>query len=140
MLIGFEDAFTSVQAEYISLCLELAQNNVDIVYAYIYQDSDMEMFNAFFRKDGKLHTADDFGSDEMVDRFLDIGVDDITKLVEVCDRYEHKCPNQIKMTYDVKTKHFDAQYVYADSEDDVDPNEVFFAWLEDEKNRPAGTK
>lgn len=139
MITGFEDAFTKAQAEYISLCVEFAQIakiDVDVVYGFIYQVPGMKTFNAFFREGEKIKSIDDIGSEESIDRFFDLGYEDVTKLIEVCDRYEHKCPSQIKMIYNTKTKAFDAEYTYDDSiSDDVDPDEIFFGWMDTEKGR-----
>ena len=70
MIIGFEDAFTEIQSDYISLCLEYVGNDADEVFAYIYQTSGMRMFNAFFRKDGKVFSAGQLGSEEASDEFF----------------------------------------------------------------------
>ena len=139
MITGFEDAFTNAQADYISLCLELAQMgqiDADVVYGFIYQEPGMITFNVFFRAGEKIKSLATVGSDELIDRFFDLGYEDVTKLLEVCDHYEHKCPNQIKMIYNAKTKAFDAEYLYNDSDDDdVYPEEIFFGWMDEEKSR-----
>ncbi len=137
MIVGFEDAFTNVQADFVSLCLEFAKNDVDTIYVFIYQNRGMRTFNAFFRKDGAVKTVVDYGSPDLIGRFFQIGAGDIDKLVAVCNQYEHQCPHEIKMTYDVSTKHFDAQYGYDDyaSGDDMDPDEVFMAWFREERSK-----
>lgn len=139
MKVGFEDAFTNAQADYISLCLELAQMgqiDADVVYGFIYQVPGMKTFNSFFRVGEEIKSIDDIGSDELIERFFDCGYEDVTKLIEVCERYEHKCPNQIKMIYNAKTKAFDAEYSYNDlASDDVSPAEIFFSWMDEEKGR-----
>ncbi len=139
MIVGFEDAFTNAQADYISLCLELAQMgqiDADVVYGFIYQVPGMITFNVFFRVGKEIKSLATVGSDEVIDRFFDLGYEDVTKLLEVCERYEHKCPNQIKMIYNAKTKAFDAEYLYNDSDDDdVYPEEIFFGWMDEEKGR-----
>lgn len=50
----FEDEFTDLQADYISLCLEFTEKKVDEIYVYIYRNEGMRMFNAFFTKNGKF--------------------------------------------------------------------------------------
>ncbi|EWM52146.1 hypothetical protein [Ruminococcus flavefaciens] len=135
MIIGFEDAFTDIQSEYISLCLEYVNNDVDEVFAYIYQTRSMKMFNAFFKKDGKILSAGQLGTEEASDEFLEVGRDDISKIVDVCDKYEHKCPNELKLVYNVKTKKFDAELGYEDysEKEKVTPFEVFLNWFRAEK-------
>ena len=46
MIKGFEDAFTDLQSEFVSLCMEYTNGSVDKIYIYIYQDTTQKMFNA----------------------------------------------------------------------------------------------
>lgn len=79
---GFEDAFTDLQAEFVSLCMEYTNGNVDKIYIYIYQDTSQKMFNAIFVKGNDVIPAGNFADDEASDEFLSIGTKDINKLVE----------------------------------------------------------
>ena len=132
---GFEKVFTDVQADYISLCLEYAENDADEVFAYVYQTPGMRMFNAFFRRDGKILSAGQLGSEQQSDEFLETGRNDISRLLDVCERYEHPCPNEMKLYYNVRTKRFNAKCGYEDYsvKNKVTPFEVFLAWLRSEK-------
>lgn len=137
MIVGFEDAFSNAQADYISLCLELSQGNADMVYGFIYQIPGMKTFDAFFRKDGEIKTVEDIASDDLIDRFYEVGYNDVKKLCDVCTRYEHKCPNQIKMVYHVKTGHFDANYIYMNETEieETNPDNIFDNWMDEEKTK-----
>ena len=53
MIKGFEDAFTDLQSEFVSLCMEYTNESVDKIYIYIYQSDTQIFFNAFFAKDKK---------------------------------------------------------------------------------------
>ena len=45
MIKGFEDAFTDLQSEFVSLCMEYTNESVDKIYIYIYQDtSERELY------------------------------------------------------------------------------------------------
>lgn len=133
MLQGFEDAFTDAQARTISLALELLENNkkeADMIYIYIYQ-SDMQIFfNAFFAKDKKIYLLNDWFDDDQINDFFDCGVEDVDNIVEVCDTYDGKCPYEFKLSYNVKTKSFDAKYNYDDiaMENDVDLVDIYKEW------------
>lgn len=70
---GFEDAFTDLQAEFVSLCMEYTNGNVDKIYIYIYQDTSQKMFNAIFVKGNDVIPAGNFADDEASDEFLSIG-------------------------------------------------------------------
>ena len=117
MLQGFEDAFTDAQARTISLALELLENNkkeADMIYIYIYQSDTQIFFNAFFAKDKKIYLLNNWFDDDQINDFFDCGVEDVDNIVEVCDTYDGKCPYEFKLSYNVKTKSFDAKYNYDD--------------------------
>ena len=130
MLQGFEDAFTDAQARTISLALELLENNkkeADMIYIYIYQSDTQIFFNAFFAKDKKIYLLNDWFDDDQINDFFDCGVEDVDNIVEVCDTYDGKCPYEFKLSYNVKTKSFDAKYNYDDiaMENDVDLVDIY---------------
>lgn len=133
MLQGFEDAFTDAQARTISLALELLENNkkeADMIYIYIYQSDTQIFFNAFFAKDKKIYLLNDWFDDDQINDFFDCGVEDVDNIVEVCDTYDGKCPYEFKLSYNVKTKSFDAKYNYVDiaMENDVDLVDIYKEW------------
>lgn len=133
MLQGFEDAFTDAQARTISLALELLENNkkeADMIYIYIYQSDTQIFFNAFFAKDKKIYLLNDWLDDDQINDFFDCGVEDVDNIVEVCDTYDGKCPYEFKLSYNVKTKSFDAKYNYDDiaMENDVDLVDIYKEW------------
>ena len=133
MLQGFEDAFTDAQARTISLALELLENNkkeADMIYIYIYQSDTQIFFNAFFAKDKKIYLLNDWFDDDQINDFFDCGVEDVDNIVEVCDTYDGKCPYEFKLSYNVKTKSFDAKYNYDDiaMENDVDLVNIYKEW------------
>ena len=133
MLQGFEDAFTDAQARTISLALELLENNkkeADLIYIYIYQSDTQIFFNAFFAKDKKIYLLNDWFDDDQINDFFDCGVEDVDNIVEVCDTYDGKCPYEFKLSYNVKTKSFDAKYNYDDiaMENDVDLVDIYKEW------------
>lgn len=133
MLQGFEDAFTDAQARTISLALELLENNkkeADMIYIYIYQSDTQIFFNAFFAKDKKIYLLNDWFDDNQINDFFDCGVEDVDNIVEVCDTYDGKCPYEFKLSYNVKTKSFDAKYNYDDiaMENDVDLVDIYKEW------------
>ena len=110
---GFEDVFMDLQSDYISLCLEFA-GSADKVYAYLYQSPQVRMFNAFFLTGGTIKSAGEIPSDVDVDEFLQVGRDDVDRLLAVCAEYGHEAPHELRMVYDVGTGRYDATYGYED--------------------------
>ena len=130
MIKGFEDAFTDLQSEFVSLCMEYTNGSVDKIYIYIYQSDTQIFFNAFFAKDKKIYLLNDWFDDDQINDFFDCGVEDVDNIVEVCDTYDGKCPYEFKLSYNVKTKSFDAKYNYDDiaMENDVDLVDIYKEW------------
>lgn len=117
MLKGFEDAFMDAQASVVSLCLELLEDSnvtVDKVYIYIFRNEVQRFINAFFEKDRKLYRLNDLFEDELIYDFLNCGLEDVANIINVCDTYDGKCPNEFKLIYDMQTKAFDSEYKYED--------------------------
>ena len=133
MIRGFEDAFTDLQSEFVSLCMEYTNGSVDKIYIYIYQSDTQIFFNAFFAKDKKIYLLNDWFDDDQINDFFDCGVEDVDNIVEVCDTYDGKCPYEFKLSYNVKTKSFDAKYNYDDiaMENDVDLVDIYKEWQEE---------
>ena len=96
---------------------------------YIYQDASQKMFNAIFVKGDRVIPAGNFADDEASDEFLSIGTKDISKLVELCDMYQQKCPNEYKLEFDVATHKFDASYRYDDyTKSGISPVSELMSW------------
>lgn len=136
MIKGFEDAFTDLQSEFVSLCMEYTNGSVDKIYIYIYQDTSQKMFNAIFVKGKRVIPAGNFADDEASDEFLSIGIQDIDKLVELCDMYQCKGPNEYKLEFDVATHKFDAFYRYDNyTKSGISPVSELMSWYEEIKEK-----
>lgn len=134
MKSGFEELFTEIQSDTIALCLEYLENSnvcVDKIFVFFYQSSHERMFNAFFEIGDEIKTVGEISGEREADEFLDVGDEDLEKLIETCEKYEHPCPNEFKLVYNVNTGSFDADYAYeAYSENgDKSPAEGFEEWI-----------
>ncbi|MBQ5312309.1 MAG: hypothetical protein ILP19_09790 [Oscillospiraceae bacterium] len=135
MKTGFEDAFTDIQSGMVSLCLEYAGEDTDRIFIYAYQTEGVRMFNAFFDKGGQIAAAGQIASDELSDEFMAAGREDIKKITDICAEYDHKAPNEMRLTYDVNTHKFDAQYGYENYslKNKTTPMTEFLNWYRKEK-------
>ena len=71
------------QSKNVALCLELLNNNtieVDEIYIYMFQNKAQDFYNAFFRKQDKLLVLNQLFSEEDIDEFTDLGIEDIEKI------------------------------------------------------------
>lgn len=134
---GYEDVFSELQSDYISLCLEYAENKAEEVFAYLYRTETMRMFNAFFRVDGRILAASQVDTSCSEDEFMEVGRDDISKLEEICREYDTATPNELKIHYDAISRKYDAVVSYEDYsvKDKVTPFQVFMKWLKEEKEK-----
>lgn len=132
----FEDAFMELQSEYVSLCLELLGNTVEKVYIYLSIEDKSQMFNVFVKKSNTIQTLNQVVSDRaLLMRFLKLGTDDIEKIQSLCKQYKVSTPTELKMTYDVKTGGYSADYQYKPVCTDVSSGEVFMKWVSLERER-----
>lgn len=139
MLKGFEDAFMDAQASVVSLCLELLDSSnvsADKVYIYMFQNEVQDYVNAFFEKNGKIMFLNELFEDEQIYDFFRCAVQDVENIINVCDTYDSKCPNEFRLIYDIRTKAFDSAYKY---EDYVSENcgvvETFNNWIDECKEK-----
>lgn len=134
----FEDEFMDLQSDLISLCLEVAEQRVNKVYAYCSVEEYSRAFNAFFEVGGEIRMLHQMGlPDRLTSQFLSVGTHDLDKIEAVCVKHDRPIPREIKMCYDVDTGKFDAWYKYepvctADTEKDI--VEVFLGWVDEVKS------
>jgi len=132
---GFEDAFTDLQSEYISLCMEVCGDSADEINVLIYQDKSCCAFNAFFVEKGAVKTAEAYADDLLVERFLEMGTDDIDKLLACCEEYGYPCPNEMRLIYETRTGRFNAEYQYRPvlETEDMSFFDLFTGWISEKK-------
>ena len=145
---AFEDVFSEIQADMISLCVDLLKRSawpMDWIYAYCRNEESSSTFDAFFvgyhivarKEDQRLG----FSLSDLED-FLRIGIGDTVRLKQVCAEYGRPCPVDVYMIYNVKTGQFQAECGY-------DPNSgssgaaIFRTWyarvlVRQMEGQPAG--
>jgi hypothetical protein len=117
----FEDYFSEIQADMVSICLEYVNGIADTVYIYGASEAGMITPDYFYCINGTIvqrHKLNDIGSfqyDVSPDRQRQVSrilIEDIEKLMELCDENKRDMPTQMKMVFDVKTRKFSAEYSY----------------------------
>lgn len=120
----FEDQFSELQADMISICLEYVEDRADKVYVYASCEETIISANFFYLKNSKYVMSHEVNealeqgepeidvSDERGFQVLDILIDDIEKIKALCEEYGRDMPTEMKLIYDVKTGHFKAEYKY----------------------------
>ncbi|MFJ7366758.1 immunity protein YezG family protein [Peribacillus frigoritolerans] len=120
----FEDRFSELQADMISICMEYVEDRADKVYVYasceegIISSSFFYLINNKYVKSHKLNDALENGeerydvSTERGFMVLDIINENIEKIKVLCKEYERDMPTEMKLIYDVKSGNFKAEYKY----------------------------
>lgn len=110
----FEDIFSELQADMISICMEYVEDRADIVYVYasceegIISSSFFYLINNKYVKSHKLNDALENG-EERYDvsagrgfMVLDIINENTEKIKVLCKEYERDMPTEMKLIYDVR--------------------------------------
>ncbi|MYL62223.1 DUF600 family protein [Bacillus hwajinpoensis] len=120
----FEDKFSELQADMISICMEYVEGRADKVYVYASREGGVisskffYLINNNYVKPHKLNDALEDGDkrydvspkkDFMVLRIIS---EDIEKIEELCKEYNREIPTEMKLVYDVKSSNFKAEYKY----------------------------
>ncbi|WP_332651332.1 immunity protein YezG family protein [Lysinibacillus sp. 54212] len=120
----FEDRFSELQADMISICMEYVEDRADKVYVYASREEGVTSSSFFYLINNKyverhkLNDALENGdkrydvSTERQFMVLDIINDNVDKIEELCKLYEKNMPTELKLIYDVKSGNFKAEYKY----------------------------
>lgn len=144
----FEDYFTELQTDMISICLEYAEDRAEKIYIYCSYENNMISGDFFYKINGKvvhnnmLNDAIVDGEksyDVSIDRqkgAIDIITDDILSLKKLCQEYQRDMPTQIKLIYDVVENKVQADYRYDlifSNDKKKTSYDIFEEWYQSEK-------
>lgn len=120
----FEDYFTELQADMVSICLEYVEKRAEVIYIYCSFESNIVFSGFFYKVNGKIvkkHKLNDaIVTDE---KEYDVSItrqkgaitvinDDIKALKDLCEKYHREMPTQIKLIYDIKNNKLNADCGY----------------------------
>ena len=144
----FEDEFSELQADMVDICNEYSCNAADKIFIYVaYEDllfaMHFHIINNKILMPGKLNDSElDINFDVSKDcqkQVLDVLDEDVKKIKTVCDKYNRPMPTEMRLTYEPKTKKFNAEYKYENqTSDDVSVFGNYDAWFEEEKAKLEG--
>lgn len=145
----FEDRFSELQADMISICMEYVEDRADKVYVYAsYEEGVISgkffyLINNQYVKCHKVNDALRNGeerydvSPERMFKVLQIIGEDIEQIEVLCKEYERDMPTEMKLIYDVKSGKFQAEYQYdlVHTNDDIKTADDFAdEWFKEIKN------
>ncbi|SME20271.1 hypothetical protein BACERE00175_03976 [Bacillus cereus] len=145
----FEDRFSELQADMISICMEYVEDRADKVYVYASCEEDMISSSFFYLINNKYvecHKVNDAlengeekydVSPERMFQVLQIIGEDIEEIETLCKEYEKDMPTEMKLIYDAKSGKFKAEYKYDlihTNEDIKTADDFADEWFEEVKN------
>ena len=143
----FEDKFMEVQASMISLALEYVQNQSEKVYIYCISEEALLSFDVFYKINGivtKIHAVNEIinkkvdTSKNMMVAVQRFGLEDIQKMLDVCQEYNREHPTEMWLIYDVQKNSLDSRYSYEgryDKDEELIPRLEFEKWFEEVKEQ-----
>lgn len=146
----FEDYFTEIQADMVSICLEYVKKRAEKIYIYCSFEDNVIAGDFFYKVNGKIvhnHKLNDARS--MWDEEYDVSIarqsaamkiilEDIQTLIKLCQEYKREMPTQIKLVYDIKANRLSADYSYDlmySKCPEKAPCNVFEEWYQSEKSK-----
>lgn len=119
----FEDYFTDLQADMVSIWLDYSESKTEKIYIYGSIEGNVKAFNVFFKVNDKFLHLNELNSvlednnriDDHIDRqfgVLQIGVENLEKIEQLYKEYHMDTPTEIKIQYDGRRNSFDAEYQY----------------------------
>ena len=122
---GFEDYFSQLQADMVSICLEYVENRAEKIYIYCSCESNAISSDFFYCINNKIvrkHKLNEVISDENQEKYdvsgdrqtavLEIINGDIEKIYKLCKEYKREIPTEMKLIYDVEKNSLKAEYRY----------------------------
>ncbi|MEH7294604.1 DUF600 domain-containing protein [Priestia megaterium] len=143
----FEDKFSELQADMISICMEYVEDRADKVYVYASREEGVTASDFFYLINDKYverHKVNDAWEKEKYDvstkrqlMVLNIINDDVEQIEELCREHERDMPTEMKLIYDAKSGRFKAEYKYdlVHTNDDIKTaSDIADEWFEEVKN------
>ena len=137
----FEDEITELQADMVDICNEYSCGVADKIfiiasYEGLLNTDYFYIINGSIFERHKINTSDaraDFDvSADCQKQVLNILKEDVKKIKVVCDKYNQPMPTEMRLTYEPKTKKFNAEYKYENqTSDDVSVFDNYDAWFEE---------
>ena len=141
----FEDKFMEVQASMISLAMEYVQNQAEKIYIYCISVEALRSFEVFYKINGvvtKMYAVNEIinkkvdNSKNMMVAVQRFGLEDIQRLLDVCQEYNREHPTEMWLVYDAQKNSLDSRYSYEgryDKDEELLPRLEFEKWFEEVK-------
>ena len=142
----FEDKFMEIQIDMVSLAMEYVQNQAEKVYIYCISEEALLSFDVFYKINGIVTKM--YAVNEIINKKVDtsknmmvavqrFGLEDIQRLLDVCQEYNREHPTEMWLIYDIQKNSLDSRYSYEgryDKDEELLPRLEFEKWFEEVKD------
>jgi hypothetical protein len=140
----FEDYFSELQADMVSICLEYVEKRADAVFIYCSFEDKTVSCDFFYGIGGVLVERHKLNTlPQAKKRQWDISLtrqnavlrilnEDVQKLIALCKEHRREMPSEIKLLYNVAKNSLEAKYEYGvvySSDPDRGPEDVVEEWF-----------
>lgn len=137
----FEDYFSELQTDMLSICMEYAHDKVDNIYVYCSAEDNMFTAGFFYRINGKLLKRHEINKENpecdvsvgIQKQVMQILIDDLKEIQKRCIEFDMAMPTEMKIVYDANANKLDANYSYEkiiSGDSDLTAYEVEKNWFE----------
>ncbi|MEK4715662.1 MULTISPECIES: DUF600 domain-containing protein [Sporosarcina] len=142
----FEDYFSEIQTDMVSICLEYVEERAEKIYIYCSFEEGIVSSDYFYNINGKVverHKLNDMLSSG--ENNYDVSVQrqsgvvkilnmDIKSVINLCKEYNREIPTEMKLIYNIEENRLKAEYKYelVYSDDPVKTaDDVAMEWFEE---------
>lgn len=142
----FEDYFSEIQTDMVSICLEYVEERAEKIYIYCSFEEGIVSSDYFYNINGKVverHKLNDMLSSG--ENNYDVSVQrqsgvvkilnmDIKSVIKLCKEYNREIPTEMKLIYNIEENSLKAEYKYelVYSDDPVKTaDDVAMEWFEE---------
>lgn len=118
MEITFEQQYSALQTDMVSICLEYCEHKASNVFIHVIYERDSIFTNFFFKINGKMFKKgkldDSIGTVSLPRQkeALSIITKNTQALIKLCEESNKPAPTEMKLVYDVKKNSLQANYSY----------------------------
>lgn len=146
----FEDYFSELQADMVSICLEYVNNKADMIYIYASNECGQFSTDVFYQINKvivKKHKVNDAVLDtnsnsrpiydiskERQVTLLNILNKNLREIGDLCKKNNREMPTEMKVIYDASENKLNAQYSYEikyTNDPEKLPSHIFNDWFEE---------
>ena len=140
----FEDYFSELQGDMVSICLEYVNGKAEEIYIYCSYEPEAYYFNVFYKVNGSIvhkHMLNEFSDGYVYDTSIErqktlmkIGREDLEQIHDKFKEFNREMPTEMKLSYNVEKNSLNGKYSYDiqySNSKDLMPSDIFGKWIKE---------